>query len=63
MTNIQAALGSFLLILVCGGCGPALETIPDAQAQAGAPTPYVTEFARMHAAIPAGAGSEIQDYQ
>ena len=63
MTNIQAAIGSFLIVLVCAGCGPALEAIPEAQAQAGMITPYVTEFARMHAAIPAGANSEIQDYQ
>ena len=64
MTHVKAAIASSVLVLLCAGCGAAVEALPAAQAQASAgSSDYTTEFARMHAAIPANAGSDIQDYQ
>jgi hypothetical protein len=63
MIHAKAVLAASLLALVCAGCGVPSEVVPAAQAQVMSDSTYSTEFSRMHAAIPAGAGSDIQDYQ
>jgi hypothetical protein len=62
MTNLQAGIAAFLLVLSCAGCGPAIEAIPAAQAEEPMAA-YRTEFAQMHDAVPMGADSHIEDYQ
>ena len=62
MTKLQAGIAASLLVLLGAGCGPAVEAIPAAQAEEPMAA-YRTEFARMHDAVPMGAGSPIEDYQ
>jgi hypothetical protein len=64
MTNLKAAIAATLLILTTTACEMAAEALPVAEAQASdTTTAYVTEFSAMHSAIPASAGSDIEDYQ
>jgi hypothetical protein len=64
MTQLKAFVASALIVLSSTGCEVAVEALPAAYAEPGMEmSGPATEFSAMHAAIPAGTGSDIQDYQ
>lgn len=65
MTTLKIAIASALVLLTTTACKMAVEALPVAEANAATTTAstYATEFSAMHAAIPMGAGSDIEDYQ
>ena len=61
--SLAVWLVAALIPLMITACESVAEAVPIAEANADAASTYVSEFSAMHSAIPAGAGSDIEEYQ